>query len=99
MKIEEIKEAAVSKEEFQTQPRIPLTIISDDEGYLLEEDHPIDEAEGRHEACGEFLTTEIQAAKPNKKKINDMEQRQKKAKRQARALDGIALLAEAAKKL
>ena len=33
------------------------------------------------------------------KKINDMEQRQKKAKRQARALDGISLLDEAAKNL
>ena len=33
------------------------------------------------------------------KKINDMKQRQKKAKRQAQALDGIALLAEAAKEL
>ena len=33
------------------------------------------------------------------KKINDMEQEQKKAKRRAQVLDGIALLAEAAKDL
>ena len=33
------------------------------------------------------------------KKINDMEQEQKKAKRKDQPLDGIALLAEAAKKL
>ena len=33
------------------------------------------------------------------KKINDMEQEQKKAKRKDQALDGISLLAEAAKKL
>ena len=33
------------------------------------------------------------------KKINDMEQEQKKAKRKDQALDGIALLAEAAKNL
>ena len=33
------------------------------------------------------------------KKINDMDQEQKKAKRKDQALDGIALLAEAAKKL
>ena len=33
------------------------------------------------------------------KKINDMEQEQKKVKRKDQALDGIALLAEAAKKL
>ena len=33
------------------------------------------------------------------KKINDMEQEQNKVKRKDQALDGIALLAEAAKKL
>ena len=33
------------------------------------------------------------------KKINDMEQEQKKAKRRAQVLDGIALLAEATKDL
>ena len=33
------------------------------------------------------------------KKITDLEQEQKKAKRKAQALDGIALLAEAAKEL
>ena len=33
------------------------------------------------------------------KKINDMEKEQKKAKRKSQALDGIALLAEAAKYL
>ena len=33
------------------------------------------------------------------KKINDMEKKQKKAKRKSQALDGIALLAEAAKDL
>ena len=33
------------------------------------------------------------------KKINDMEKKQKKAKRKSQVLDGIALLAEAAKDL
>ena len=30
------EKAAIPKDEVQTKPRIPLTMLSDDEGYLLE---------------------------------------------------------------
>ena len=63
-----IEKVAMPEDDFQTQQRSPLTILSDDEGYLLEEDQPIDKAEGKHETRGEFFTSEIKAAKPNKKK-------------------------------
>jgi len=63
-----IEKVDMPEDDFQTQQRSPLTILSDDEGYLLEEDQPIDKAEGKHETCGEFFISEIKAAKPNKKK-------------------------------
>ena len=53
---------------FQTKQRSPLTILSEDEGYLLEDEQQIAEAGLSAEACGEFLTSEIKAAKPHKKK-------------------------------
>ena len=52
--------------------------------------------------CTELERTVQDLQERNKeliKKINDMEQEQKKAKRRAQVLDGIALLAEAAKDL
>ena len=39
------------KEDFQTQQRIPITILSEDEGYLLEEDEPIAKAEAETDIC------------------------------------------------
>ena len=64
------EKAAIPEDEVQTKPRSPLTILSDDEGYLLEEEQsqPIDEPEGRHGTCEEFLTSDIKAAKTHKKK-------------------------------
>ena len=57
------EKAAIPEDEVQTKPRSPLTILSDDEGYLLEEEQsqPIDEPEGRHGTCEEFLTSDIKA--------------------------------------
>ena len=56
------------EDEVQTQQRSPITILSDDEGYLLEEEQQISKAEVNAETCREFFTSEIKAAKPNKKK-------------------------------
>ena len=55
-----IEKVDMPEDDFQTQQRSPLTILSDDEGYLLEEDQPIDEAEGKHETYGEFFISEKQ---------------------------------------
>ena len=57
-----IEKVAIPEDDFQTQQRSPLTILSDDEGYLLEEDQPIDKAKGKHETCGEFFISEIKAS-------------------------------------
>ena len=67
------EEVAALKEEFQTQQRSPLTILSDDEGYLLEEDQPVDKTEDKPEACREFSTSEIKTVKPNRKKKKKFE--------------------------
>ena len=39
------KEIAVPKEDIQTQQRSPITILSDDEGYLLEDEQLISKVE------------------------------------------------------
>ena len=62
------KKAAIPEDEVQTKPRSPLTILSEDEGYLLEDEQQIAKVGLSAEACGEFLTSEIKAAKPHKKK-------------------------------
>ena len=62
------EKAVVLENEMQTKQRIPLTILSEDEGYLLEDEQPVDEAELSAEACGEFLTSEVKSARPKKKK-------------------------------
>ena len=62
------KEIKVAKDEVQTKQRSPITILYDDEGYLLEEEQPIAKAEVNAETCREFFTSEIKAGKPNKKK-------------------------------
>ena len=62
------EEVAVHEEELQTKQRSPITILSDDEGYLLEEDQPIAKAEDKAETFREFSTSEIKTVKPNRKK-------------------------------
>ena len=42
--------------------------MSDDEGYLLEDEQPIAKAELSVEACREFFTSDIKSVKSNKKK-------------------------------
>ena len=63
-----VTEEVAAPKEFQTEQRSPLTILSDDEGYLLEEDQPITKTEDRDETCRAFSTSEIKTVKPNKKK-------------------------------
>ena len=58
----------VLKDEVQIKQRSPLTILSEDEGYLLEDEQPVDEVGLRVEACEEFLSSECKTAKPKKKK-------------------------------
>ena len=62
------EKAAMPEDEVQTKQRSPLTILSDDEGYLLEEEQPIAKAELSAEACREFFTSDIKSVKSNKKK-------------------------------
>ena len=63
-----VTEEVAAPKEFQTQQRSPLTILSDDEGYLLEEYQLIARTEVKAEACREFFTSEIKTVKPNRKK-------------------------------
>ena len=58
----------VHEEEFQTQQRSPITILSEDEGYLLEEDQPITKTEVKAETCREFSSSTSKAVKPNRKR-------------------------------
>ena len=67
-KISDEEKDAVLEDEMQAKQRIPLTILSEDEGYLLEDEHPIDEVGLSVESCGEFLSSECKTAKPKKKK-------------------------------
>ena len=62
------EKAAMPEDEVQTKQRSPITILSDDEGYLLEEEQPIAKAELSVEACREFFTSDIKSVKSNKKK-------------------------------
>ena len=63
-----VKKVAMPEDEVQTQQRSPITILSDDEGYLLEEEQPIAKAEVNAKTCKEFFTSEIKVGKPNNKK-------------------------------
>ena len=42
-----IEQVVVQKESIQTQQRSPITILSEDEGYLLEEDESIPKTEAK----------------------------------------------------
>ena len=58
----------VQEEEIQTQQRSPITILSDDEGYLLEEDQSIVKTEVKAETCREYSTLENKKVRPLRKK-------------------------------
>ena len=67
-KIIDEEKDAVLEDEMQAKQRSPLTILSEDEGYLLEDEQPIGEIGLSVEACGELLSSECKTAKPKKKK-------------------------------
>ena len=77
--IDEEKEV-VLEDEVQIKQRIPPTILSEDEGYLLEDGQPIGEVGLRVEACGEFLSSECKTAKPKKKKRTAVSYRRPKTR-------------------
>ena len=64
----DIEGAATHEEELQTKSRSPLTILSEDEGYLLEDEQQIFETEPSTEACGDFTTSKVKSDKSKKKK-------------------------------
>ena len=68
MKTADRKEIAVPKENIQTQQRSPITILSDDEGYLLEEEQPIAKTGVKVEIGKEIPTSDRKATKPNRKR-------------------------------
>ena len=63
-----IKNVTIQEEEIQTQQRCPITVLSEDEGYLLEEDEFIAKAEARVDSCKEFSTLENKVVRPKSKK-------------------------------
>ena len=67
-KVAVTEEITVQEEEIQTQQRSPITILSDDEGYLLEEDQSIVKTEVKAETCREYSTLENKKVRPLRKK-------------------------------
>ena len=63
-----IEEIAIKEESIQVRKRSPITILSEDEGYLLEEDEFISRNEARVGACKEFSTLENKIVRPRRKK-------------------------------
>ena len=59
---------AVKEENIQVRKRSPITILAEDEGYLLEEDESIVKTEARIGTGKEFSTLENKIVRPRKKK-------------------------------
>ena len=59
---------AVKEENIQAQQRSPITILSEDEGYLLEEDEFTIKTETRVGSCREFSSLEEKTVTPKKRK-------------------------------
>ena len=62
------EKVAVQEEDIQAQQRSPITILSEDEGYLLEEDKSIAKTEANIGTCKEFSTLENKTTRPRRKK-------------------------------
>ena len=63
-----ITQMAVKEEDTQAQQRSPIAILSEDEGYLLEEDESIAKTEARVGTGKEFSTLENKTVRSKKKK-------------------------------
>ena len=74
-KIVVTEKIAVKEENIQVQQRSPITILSEDEGYLLEEDESIAKTQVNIGTCKEFSTLENKIVRPrnNKNKVEVME--------------------------
>ena len=68
-KIVVTEKVAVEEEDTKVQQRIPITILSEDEGYLLEGDELTVKAETRVGTYREFSSQEDKTVRPKKKKI------------------------------
>ena len=64
----DMEKAATFKEELQNKPRSPLTIISEDEGYLLEDEQQVIMTEPSTEALEDLPTSRSKSVKPKRKK-------------------------------
>ena len=69
------KQIAIKEEDIQAQQRSPITILSEDEGYLLEEDESISKTEAKVDTHTECCRQENKAdkSKKNKTKVIDIE--------------------------
>ena len=69
------EQIAIKEESIQVKKRSPITILLEDEGYLLEEDESIAKAEARVGTGKEFSTLENKTVRPrkNKNRIEVME--------------------------
>ena len=68
-KIVVTEKVAVKEEDAKVQQRSPITILSEDEGYLLEGDEVTVSAETRVGTHREFSSQEDKTAMPKKKNI------------------------------
>ena len=57
----------VHEEELQVKQRIPITVLSDDEGYLLEEEQ-VEKTTVEAETYREIPSSGNKATKPNRKR-------------------------------
>ena len=62
------EETATHEEELQIKPRSPLTILSEDEGYLLEDEQQTVLTEPSTETYGDFTTSKVKSDKSGKRK-------------------------------
>ena len=82
-----IEQIAVKEEGIQAQQRSPLTILSEDEGYLLEEDEPIVKTEAKVDIYTECCRQESKAEKSKKKKTKVIAMEFASVKHQGRTLE------------
>ena len=61
------EKVVVQEEDIQAQQRSPITILSEDEGYLLGEDESIAKTKVRIDSCKEFSTLENKTVRPRRK--------------------------------
>ena len=91
VKAADTEEVVVHEEELQVKQKSPITILSDDEGYLLEEEQ-VEKTEVKAEAYRELSTSGSKIVKPNRKK-NKLEMEFSAIKHQGRTMKMLGELA------